>query len=34
MADKADGTWSWFLNARVDMKQHYDPGTLIQNEQF
>ena len=31
---RAHGTWTWFLNGRADMKEHYDRGTLIGKEQL
>jgi hypothetical protein len=34
VADKADGTWTWYLNGRADMRQHYDRGSLIRKEQL
>jgi hypothetical protein len=34
VAGQAHGTWTWFLNGRTDMKQHYDRGTLIRKEQL
>lgn len=34
VAGKADGTWTWYLSGRADMRQHYDRRALIRKEQL